>query len=192
MPLVRIKPHNPKKGRVKRSYTDLRLGMRFRVERGWYEVDESAARRLSKARMRDGDIDSPRVFDIAEDKEEALEIEEHYRAAAAKGKKEEANPGSADEPLRTHRPGRRSAPKAEAKRETEPAPSGDDDGGETEGDLTTGDLGETEGDEDENTGDGDGGDDGGETELTGAESTAETKPRGRRKKAATARQKGKS
>jgi hypothetical protein len=71
--LARLKPYNPRRGHVLRSYTI--LGVRFKVERGWYEIDATLAARLRTIRQRSNDADSPDAFDVMT-KEEAVALEQ--------------------------------------------------------------------------------------------------------------------
>ena len=79
--LVRLKPHDPKKGHVIRRYTA--FAIRFEEARGWYKVADEVAAYLSTVHQRPGDEDSPLAFDVCSE-EEAQRIE-----AAEKKKAEE-------------------------------------------------------------------------------------------------------
>lgn len=83
--LVRIYPTNPARGYTVQSY--LLSGSpypMFRVERGWYEVDNETAKRLAKIRQNDNDDYSRPVFQVC-NREEAIAVEEaeDSRRAAA-------------------------------------------------------------------------------------------------------------
>jgi hypothetical protein len=79
--LVRLKPHDPKKGHVIRRYTA--FGVRFEEARGWYKVSDEVAAYLATVHQRPGDDDSPLAFDVCTE-EEAQRLE-----AAEKRKAEE-------------------------------------------------------------------------------------------------------
>lgn len=72
--LIRLKPHNPRKGYVVKRYHV--GGILFREDRGWYRTeDQVLIDRLRRLRQRSEDPDSPPLFDICT-AEEAAEIEE--------------------------------------------------------------------------------------------------------------------
>ena len=84
--LVRLKPHDPKKGHVIRRYTA--FGVRFEEARGWYKVSDEVASYLVTVHQRPGDDDSPLAFDVCTDDEaktmeaaEKKKAEERARAA---------------------------------------------------------------------------------------------------------------
>lgn len=84
--LVRLKPHDPKKGHVIRRYTA--FSIRFEEKRGWYKVSDEVATYLATVHQTPGDEDSPLAFDVCNEQEakaiEAVEkkkAEERARAA---------------------------------------------------------------------------------------------------------------
>ncbi len=84
--LVRLKPHDPKKGHVIRRYTA--FAIRFEEARGWYKVSDEVAAYLATVHQRPGDEDSPLAFDVCSDAEaprietaEKKKAEERARAA---------------------------------------------------------------------------------------------------------------
>jgi hypothetical protein len=79
--LVRLKPHDPKKGHVIRRYTA--FSIRFEESRGWYRVADEVATYLATLHQKPGDEDSPLAFDVCTE-EEAKRVE-----AAEKKKAEE-------------------------------------------------------------------------------------------------------
>ncbi len=79
--LVRLKPHDPKKGHVIQRYTA--FSIRFEERRGWYKVSDEVAAYLATVHQLPGDEDSPLAFDVCSE-EEAQRIE-----AAEKKKAEE-------------------------------------------------------------------------------------------------------
>jgi hypothetical protein len=80
--LIRLKPHNPRKGYVTKRYHV--GGILFREDRGWYRTEDQALiDRLSRLRQRSEDPDSPPLFDIVS-AEEAKEIEEREGRTAGR------------------------------------------------------------------------------------------------------------
>jgi hypothetical protein len=61
--LVRLKPHNPKKGAWMRKYTA--FGVLFEVDKGWYQVDEHVAKYLKTVHAKPDDPDcATMAFDV--------------------------------------------------------------------------------------------------------------------------------
>lgn len=84
--LVRLKPHDPRRGHVLRRFTY--RGIKFHEERGWYVVDRAVADYLRKVPQRETDPHSPLAFDVATEEEakgvDAREADEaKLRKAAA-------------------------------------------------------------------------------------------------------------
>ncbi len=84
--LVRLKPHDARRGHVLRRYTY--LGIKFHQERGWYRVDKDVAEYLRGVRQVAADEYAPLAFDVCTDEEaKALdakeETESKVRRAAA-------------------------------------------------------------------------------------------------------------
>lgn len=84
--LVRLKPHDPRRGFVLRRYTY--RGIKFHEERGWYRVEKAVADYLCRIRQVAGDEHSPPAFDVCTDEEaKALDARDKEgavpRAAAA-------------------------------------------------------------------------------------------------------------
>ena len=84
--LVRLKPHDPKKGHVIRRYTA--FSIRFEEKRGWYKVSDEVATYLATVHQAPGDDDSPLAFDVCTEEEaqrvetaEKKKAEERARAA---------------------------------------------------------------------------------------------------------------
>jgi hypothetical protein len=65
--LVRLKPHDPRRGFVLRRYTY--RGIKFHEERGWYRVDEAVADYLRDVHQVIGDEHSPPAFDVCSDED---------------------------------------------------------------------------------------------------------------------------
>ena len=78
--LVRLKPHDPKKGHVIRRYTA--FAIRFEEARGWYKVSDEVAAYLSTVHQRPGDEDSPLAFDVCTD-DEAKSLDAREKEAGA-------------------------------------------------------------------------------------------------------------
>lgn len=78
--LVRLKPHEPKKGHVLQRYTA--FSIRFEVRRGWYKVSDEIANYLATVHQTPGDEDSPQAFDVCTE-------EDAQRMEAAEKKKAE-------------------------------------------------------------------------------------------------------
>lgn len=95
--LVRIKPHNPRRGYKLRKY--LVYGMKYEEKAGWYKINKymrqggktiDVGQYLSEVRNDSNDPESPLAFDVCT-KEEASSIE-------AKEKKEKERKASAAQP----------------------------------------------------------------------------------------------
>lgn len=77
--LVRLKPFNPRKGYVMKTYVDGPTGAVFREERGWYEVDDPVLiERLKECKSRPDREESPNAFDVCT-REQAIELERRIR-----------------------------------------------------------------------------------------------------------------
>jgi len=73
--LVRLKPHDPRRGFVLRRYTY--RGIKFHDERGWYRVEKVVADYLRGIRQVAGDDHSPPAFDVCTgDEAKALDTRE--------------------------------------------------------------------------------------------------------------------
>lgn len=84
--LVRLKPHDSRRGHVLRRYTY--LGIKLHQERGWYRVAKDVAEYLRGVHQVVSDEYSPLAFDVCTDEEaKALdareETESKVRRAAA-------------------------------------------------------------------------------------------------------------
>ena len=84
--LVRLKPHDSRRGHVLRRYTS--LGIKLHQERGWYRVATEVAEYLRGVHQVASDEYSPLAFDVCTDEEaKALdareETETKVRSAAA-------------------------------------------------------------------------------------------------------------
>ena len=101
--LIRVKPYNKKRGCLVQRYTC--KGTRYEARLGWYEVDDATAKYLATVHQIDGDVDSPKVFDVMS-KEEAIKME---KVEAAMGK---ASPAETPKVL---------TPKKEVVEKTEPS-----------------------------------------------------------------------
>jgi len=67
--LVRLKPHDPRRGQVLRRFTY--AGIKFQPERGWYRVERAVAEYLRAVRQQPTDQYSPLAFDVCTDTEAA-------------------------------------------------------------------------------------------------------------------------
>jgi len=73
--LVRLKPHDPRRGHLLRRYTY--RGIKFQEERGWYRVEKSVADYLRDVRQTPGDEHAPLAFDVCTPEEaQALDAQE--------------------------------------------------------------------------------------------------------------------
>ena len=73
--LVRLKPHDPRRGHLLRRYTY--RGIKFQDERGWYRVEKSVADYLRDVRQTPGDEHAPLAFDVCTPEEaQALDARE--------------------------------------------------------------------------------------------------------------------
>lgn len=81
--LVRLKPHDPRRGFVLRRYTF--RGIKFHDERGWYKVDRTVADYLRTVRQVPADEHAPLAFDVCtEDEAKSLDAREKEAAANRK------------------------------------------------------------------------------------------------------------
>ena len=122
--LVRLYPHNPRRGWLLQTYLDPQLGgrkggMKFVGKRGWYKVDDDVAEELEDVRQVDTDPRSGPAFLIARDAKHAKKLEEDL----ADPEDEAASVGTADSPVSHSRPGKRKGkPKTRTKKPKVPAP----------------------------------------------------------------------
>ncbi len=65
--LVRLKPHDPRRGHVLRRYTY--RGIKFHEERGWYRVEKTVGEYLRTVRQIPGSEHAPLAFDVCTDDE---------------------------------------------------------------------------------------------------------------------------
>jgi hypothetical protein len=77
--LVRLKPHDPKKGLLLKQYTY--QGIRFQAGRGWYQVNRKVAAYLKDVHSIPGDEDTPLAFEVCTP-DEARAMDENDRKAA--------------------------------------------------------------------------------------------------------------
>jgi hypothetical protein len=81
--LVRLKPHDPRRGFVLRRYTF--RGIKFHDERGWYKVDKTVGDYLRRVRQVPDDEHAPLAFDVCtEDEAKSLDAREKEAAADRK------------------------------------------------------------------------------------------------------------
>ena len=81
--LVRLKPHDPRRGFKLRRYTY--RGIKFQEERGWYRVDKDVADYLREVRQVHSDEHAPLAFDVCTaDEAKALDSKEKDDATARK------------------------------------------------------------------------------------------------------------
>ena len=81
---VRIKPHNPKRGYKLKSYSV--FGRRFKVEAGWYRIDDAnAATYLKTVHNNNNDPESPLAFDVCTEAEFKKKLQEEHRERIRKG-----------------------------------------------------------------------------------------------------------
>ena len=77
--LVRLKPHDPRRGCVLRRFTY--RGIKFHDERGWYRVEKEIAEYLRGVRQVPGDEHSPPAFDVCtEDEARMIDVREREGA----------------------------------------------------------------------------------------------------------------
>jgi hypothetical protein len=84
--LVRLKPHDPRRGHVLRRYTYQPTDTRFEVTRGWYRLDKDLAEQLRSVPQTATDPHSPLAFDVCTDEEAQrldAEADSAHRAARA-------------------------------------------------------------------------------------------------------------
>ena len=81
--LVRLKPHDPRRGHVLRRFSY--QGIKFHDDRGWYRVEKSVADYLGKVHQVPGEGHTPLAFDVCTPKEaEALDENEKKEASPRK------------------------------------------------------------------------------------------------------------
>lgn len=74
--LVRLRPHDPRRGNVLRRYTY--KGIKFDADRGWYKVTKAVADYLRDVHQEAGNPHSPLAFDVCTEAEaEAIDAKEH-------------------------------------------------------------------------------------------------------------------
>lgn len=82
--LVRIKPNNPRRGYVMKTYSvdhPEHGSARFLEAQGWYEVSPGMAAYLDTINSQPGNLESPPGFDVCT-RDEALKLENRERASA--------------------------------------------------------------------------------------------------------------
>jgi hypothetical protein len=86
--LVRLKPHDPRRGNVLRRFTY--AGIKFHEERGWYRVAKHVAEHLRTVRQVGGDEYTPLAFDVCTDDEaKALDAREDHESKVRRGAADE-------------------------------------------------------------------------------------------------------
>ena len=119
--LVRLKPHDSRRGHVLRRYTY--LGIKLHQERGWYRVAKDVAEYLRGVRQVVTDEYSPLAFDVCTDEEaKALDSREETetkvrRAAADEIKLSEARRDLTPVELAARAPGPPKSDDAKARKE---------------------------------------------------------------------------
>lgn len=121
--LVRLYPHNPRRGWFMKTYLDPQLGgrkggMKFLGKRGWYEVEDDVAKALEDVLQKDQDPRSGPAFLIAKDAKQAKVLD----AELVDPEEEEASVGTADAPVRHGRPGKRKGMPKTRTRKTKTVP----------------------------------------------------------------------
>jgi len=82
--LVRLKPHDPRRGHVLRRYTY--RGIKFQEERGWYRVEKDVAEYLRDVRQLATNPHAPLAFDVCTpDEAKALDSKEKEATVTRKG-----------------------------------------------------------------------------------------------------------
>lgn len=107
MALVRLYPHAPRLGWVIKNLTLVDEGLRFREERGWYEVDDEVAAKLAKLPQQDRHPHGPRAFAVAKDRDEARRLDRQIAEMLRQTRGEDDSTGTPDEPVPAKRPGSR-------------------------------------------------------------------------------------
>lgn len=86
--LVRLKPHDPRRGHVLRRYTY--RGIKFHEERGWYRVEKAVGEYLRTVRQVPGSEHAPLAFDVCTDDEaRSLDAKEKEAAVTRKAATDE-------------------------------------------------------------------------------------------------------
>lgn len=125
--LVRLKPHNPRRGFVMKTYVDGLSGAVFKEERGWYEVPTALAEKLREITSRPENPESPLAFDVCT-RDEAVALERRIRRAAQE-RASASDPFSVEGASRDHLGGR--TPRSPAARDTNTLTTADLAGGES-------------------------------------------------------------
>jgi hypothetical protein len=100
--LVRLKPHDPRRGHVLRRFTY--TGIKFHEERGWYRVSKDVAEYLRAVKQLPGDTYAPPAFDVCtEDEAKALDAREENDARVRRSASDDVklSPGRAEGTLTT-------------------------------------------------------------------------------------------
>jgi hypothetical protein len=106
MKLVRLYPRNPKKGWVIQTYVDPFIGLKFVATKGWYEVSDEIAEKLSIVKQKEYDPESKNAFLIANNDKDAKRIEDTVINPRID---EKSSIGTSNSPIKTDRfrPGKR-------------------------------------------------------------------------------------
>ena len=118
MMLVRLKPHEPRRGYVLRRFAF--RGITFHADRGWYRVEKPVAEYLQTVRQEPADARSPLAFEVytereAKDLETREETEAREKKRTVEAPTVEAREAPGDAPK--ERQARGQKPAAETKKE---------------------------------------------------------------------------
>ena len=81
--LVRLKPHDPRRGHLLRRFTY--RGIKFHEERGWYRVEKAVGDYLRTVRQTASDEHAPLAFDVCTSEEaKGLDSKEKEEAVTRK------------------------------------------------------------------------------------------------------------
>lgn len=122
---VRLKPYNPRTGHVLRRYHSIRHRIYIRGDRGWHEVSEADAEFLAtvctnghtEEENEEMGLEYGPAFDVADSVEDIKAMERAALAREQRRRGGKAEAGTADNPVRVSRPGRKKRKKPAPKKE---------------------------------------------------------------------------
>jgi hypothetical protein len=112
--LVRLRPHDPRRGHVLRRYTY--KGIKFDSDRGWYKVTKAVADYLRTVHQETGNEHSPLAFDVCtETQAQEIDAREHEETNPRKGAADDIKVSVARDDKSGDKPDQRSQAKAKGR-----------------------------------------------------------------------------